>query len=130
MLLSEDEMEVTIIDSKDANKITEDLLEVERKLRKIESKQNEPEEKKDDSTTQTGRISIGDLRTRPEGPSSSESSASTPKLHALVITGDTLVIIILVSAFFQNEPDYYSGKFFFLSQTTECMRSGHFLQNY
>ena len=33
----------------------------------------------------------------------------------------------------ENEPDYYSGKFFFLfffRQTTECMRSGHFLQNY
>ena len=30
----------------------------------------------------------------------------------------------------ENEPDYYSGKFFFFRQTTECMRSGHFLQNY
>ena len=32
----------------------------------------------------------------------------------------------------ENEHDYYSGKFFFLffRQTTECMRSGHFLQNY
>ena len=26
----------------------------------------------------------------------------------------------------ENEPDYYSGKFF--CQTTECMRSGYFLQ--
>ena len=32
----------------------------------------------------------------------------------------------------KNEPDYYSGKFFFFffRQTTECMRSGHFSQNY
>ena len=37
--------------------------------------------------------------------------------------------LFLVGAFYQNEPDYYSGKFFF-RQTTECMRSGHFLQNY
>ena len=40
--------------------------------------------------------------------------------------------MFLVGAFYQNEPDYYSGKLFFLffCQTTECMRSGHFLQNY
>ena len=37
----------------------------------------------------------------------------------------------LVGSFYQNEPDYYSGKFFsFFRLTTECMRSGHFLQNY
>ena len=38
----------------------------------------------------------------------------------------------LVGAFYQNEPDYYSGIFFsiFFRQTTERMRSGHFLQNY
>ena len=33
--------------------------------------------------------------------------------------------VFLVGAFYQIEPDYYSGKFFF-RQTTECMRSGHF----
>ena len=44
----------------------------------------------------------------------------------------TAVLPFLVGAFYQNEPDYYSGKFFFFffRQTTECMRSGHFLQNY
>ena len=28
----------------------------------------------------------------------------------------------------ENEPDYYSGWFFF-RQITECIHSGHFLQN-
>ena len=42
------------------------------------------------------------------------------------------IMCLSVGAFSQNEPDYYSGKFsfFFFRETTECMRSGHFLQNY
>ena len=37
------------------------------------------------------------------------------------------VASFLVDAFYQTEPDNYSGKFFFFfRQTTECMRSGHF----
>ena len=50
---------------------------------------------------------------------------------AILLEDKTLIIQIhfLVGAFYQNEPDFYSGKFFF-RQTTECMRSGHFLQNY
>ena len=38
-------------------------------------------------------------------------------------------VVFLVCAFQQNEPDYNSGKFF-SRQITECMHSGHFLQNY
>ena len=51
-------------------------------------------------------------------------------MHLTAINRLVKLRVLLVGAFYQNEPDYYSGKFFlFFRQTTECMRSGHFLQN-
>ena len=62
----------------------------------------------------------------------STSDTLTPRPSGTLLCGAELGRspgLFLVGAFYQNEPDYYSGKFFF-RQTTECMRSGHFLQNY
>ena len=53
-------------------------------------------------------------------------SPSSPQGN--VPSGQSMAQLFLIGAFYQNEPDYYSGKFF--CQTTACMRSGHFLQNY
>ena len=87
MLLSEDEMEVTAIESTNPDRISEELLILEKKLKKLEAKNTSKEE--EGHSTETGQFSIGDY-----GSNSTYSSSQTerpPKLHAIVITGEALV---------------------------------------
>ena len=90
MLLSEDEMEVTVIDSVDPYDIQKSLFDLGKKLSKLESQQRSVTDENNVSSSPSGNIS-GDFRS---GPNSSESSSqNTPKSHAIVLTGETLVNI-------------------------------------